>query len=40
MKTLISQHPNIEQSYLLELGGALGAHAGPNSVVVAFHPID
>jgi len=40
MKTLTSQHPNIEQSYLLELGGALGAHAGPNSVVVAFHPID
>ena len=40
MQTLITQHPNIEESYLLELGGALGAHAGPNSLVVAFHPID
>ena len=40
MQTLTSQHPNIDEAYLLELGGALGAHAGPNSLVVAFHPLD
>ena len=31
---------NIKDHYILELGGALGAHAGPNSLVAGFQEIE
>ena len=36
---LISENSNIVKHNLLELGGALGAHAGPNSIVVGLQEI-
>ena len=35
-----STNLNITEHYLLELGGALGAHAGPNSLVAGFQVVD
>jgi len=40
LKQLLSSNLNITEHHLLELGGALGAHAGPNSLVVGFQEID
>ena len=40
MNQLLSSNLNITEHYLLELGGALGAHAGPNSLVVGVQEVD
>jgi len=40
LNRLLNCDLNIENHYLIELGGALGAHAGPNSVVAGFQEID
>ena len=40
LNQLLSSHLNITEHYLLELGGALGAHAGPNSLAVGFQEVD
>ena len=37
---LMAANPNIIENHLLELGGALGAHAGPNSLVVGLEAMD
>ena len=37
---LLSTNLNITEHSLLELGGALGAHAGPNSLVAGFQVVD
>ena len=37
---LMIKNPNIVEHHLLELGGALGAHAGPNSLVVGLEVMD
>ena len=40
INTLLSSGLNIKEHYLLELGGALGAHAGPNSLVAGFQEVN
>ena len=37
IKLLISRHGNITKHYLIELGGALGAHAGPGGLAIGIH---
>ena len=37
---LLESDLNITESHLLELGGALGAHAGPNSLVAGFQEVE
>ena len=37
---LIDQNNNIEEKFILELGCALGAHAGPGALVVGFQELD
>tara|TARA_Y100000590_G_scaffold470265_1_gene663175 strand:+ start:602 stop:2401 length:1800 start_codon:yes stop_codon:yes gene_type:complete len=37
LKLLLDKHKNIVKHYLLELGGALGAHAGPGGLAVGIH---
>ena len=34
LQLLLNKHSNIVKHYLLELGGALGAHAGPGGLAV------
>ena len=36
LQLLISKHNNILKHYILELGGALGAHAGPGGLAVGI----
>ena len=36
LQLLISKHNNILKHYMLELGGALGAHAGPGGLAVGI----
>ena len=40
MNHVVSSNLNITEHYLLELGGSLGAHAGPNSLVVGVLEVD
>ena len=40
INALLSSGLHIKDHYLLELGGALGAHAGPNSLVAGFQEIN
>ena len=40
MNRLLSSHLNITEHYLLELGGALGAHAGPGALAVGLQKVD
>ena len=37
LNLLLTKHSNIDKHYLLELGGALGAHAGPGGLAVGIH---
>ena len=37
---LINKNSNIEEKFVLELGCALGAHAGPGALVVGFQELD
>ena len=37
LNLLLTKHSNIAKHYLLELGGALGAHAGPGGLAVGIH---
>ena len=37
---LISKNSNIEEKFILELGCALGAHAGPGALAVGIQEID
>ena len=37
---IAAQNSNIEENFVLELGCALGAHAGPGALVVGFQEID
>ena len=39
-KLIIASNPNIINNFVLELGGALGAHAGPGALVVGIQEID
>ena len=40
-KLLLSSHSeNIENSYVVELGGALGAHAGPGALAIGLQEIN
>ena len=40
-KLLLSSHSeNIEYSYVVELGGALGAHAGPGALAIGLQEIN
>ena len=36
LNLLLSKHRNITKHYLLELGGALGAHAGPGALAIGI----
>ena len=36
LNLLIAKHNNITKHHLLELGGALGAHAGPGGLAVGL----
>ena len=38
--TLIGKFPNITQNNILELGGGLGAHAGPGALVIGLQKLD
>jgi len=40
INALLSSGLNIKEHYLLELGGALGAHAGPNSLIAGFQEVN
>ena len=33
---ILAKFPNISSNYLLELGGGLGAHAGPGALVIGL----
>ena len=35
-KHVLAKFPNISSNYLLELGGGLGAHAGPGALVIGL----
>ena len=37
---ILGKFPNILSNYLLELGGGLGAHAGPGSLVIGIQKMD
>lgn len=39
LNLLINNHPNIKKHYLLELGGALGAHTGPGGIAIGIQEI-
>ena len=36
LNLLINKYSNITKHYLLELGGALGAHAGPGGLAIGI----
>ena len=40
LNKLLESNLKITEHHILELGGALGAHAGPNSLVAGFQEID
>jgi len=40
LNKLLKSDLNIKEHYILELGGALGAHAGPNSLVAGFQEME
>ena len=37
---LMNKNSTIEEKFVLELGCALGAHAGPGALVVGFQELD
>ena len=37
---LLSNNPNIKEHYIVELGGALGAHSGPNALSIGIQEIN
>ena len=40
LKLILNENKNIIESHILELGGALGAHAGPGALAVGIQELD
>ena len=39
LNCLLTNHSNIKKHYILELGGALGAHTGPGGLAIGIQEI-
>ena len=40
LELLLSKHSNIKEHFIVELGGALGAHSGPNALSIGIQEIN